>query len=125
MRVSFIPHFSRLQEDIKKLHNTITDYLVGFLWIMVMWTTFLWTSSSPLVASCIHRNGCRSSSAGDFRRRLPLDMIIGPWRCPITQTNRNWSAIRIYALRTALNVTLAFAGALPRIVSSGFHGRIR
>jgi len=118
MRVSF-PHFSRLQEDIKKLHNTITDYLVGFLWIMVMWATFLWTSSSPLVAIVYSPKWLPAVPAlVIFAAALPLDMIIWAMAMSYHATNRNWSAIRIYALRTALNVTLALL-LVPRI---GFVG---
>src|SRR5204862_2538185 len=49
MRVSF-SHFARLQREIKRLQETIGSYLIGFLWVLVMWAGFLWTSGRPLVA---------------------------------------------------------------------------
>jgi O-antigen/teichoic acid export membrane protein len=118
MRVSF-PHFSRLQGAIKKLHDTISDYLLGFLWVMVLWTAFLWTCGSPLVAILYSPKWLPAVPAlVIFALALPLDMIIWAIALGYRATDRNWGALRIFCTRTALNLALA-ALLVPRI---GFIG---
>jgi O-antigen/teichoic acid export membrane protein len=118
MRVSF-PHFSRLQEDTNKLQETINDYLLGFLWVMMLWTGFLWSSSSPLVAIVYSPKWAPAVPAMViFAMALPLDMIIWMMGLSYRATNQNWSALNIFGTRTVLNLALAVL-LVPRL---GFVG---
>ena len=118
MRVS-LSHFSRLQEDVGKLHDTIDDYLLGFLWVMTMWTGFLWCCSSPFVAIIYSPKWLPAVPAlVVFGLALPLDIIIWIMGMCYRATNRNWSSLKIFSARTALNITLAVL-LVPRL---GFIG---
>jgi O-antigen/teichoic acid export membrane protein len=106
IRVSF-PHFSRLQNDIQTFHDTIRDYLLGFLWVMVLWTGFLWTSASPLVAFAYSPKWLPVVPALIiFAAALPADIIIWTMVLCYRATDRNWSALKIFALRTAFSLAL-------------------
>jgi len=107
MRVSF-PHFSRLQERIDKLHDAINDYLVGLLWVMFAWAGLLWTSSSPLVTFIYSAKWLPAVPAlVIFAIALPMDIIIWTVGLSYRAMNRNWSAVKIFGIRTALNLVLA------------------
>src|SRR6185295_14536087 len=118
MRVSF-PHFSRLQKEPEKLQATTNDYLLGFLWFMVLWTGFLWTSAAPLVAFVYSPKWLPAVPAlVVFALALPLDMIIWTMGMSYRATNQNFAALKIFGMRTALNLALAII-LVPRI---GFVG---
>jgi O-antigen/teichoic acid export membrane protein len=118
MRVSF-PHFSRLQGEIKKLHNTINDYLLGFLWFMVLWAGFLWAAGAPFVELVYSAKWLPAVPAlVIFAIALPLDMIIWMMGMVYRAANRNWATLKIFSVRTALNLGLAVL-LVPRM---GFVG---
>jgi O-antigen/teichoic acid export membrane protein len=118
MRVSF-PHFSRLRDDMKKLHNTLDDYLIGFLWIMTLWTGFLWCCSMPLVAFIYSPKWLPAVPAFViFGMALPLDIIAWILGLSYRATDQNWTAVRVFSVRTTLNIGLAVL-LVPRI---GFIG---
>jgi PST family polysaccharide transporter len=107
MRVTF-PHFSRLQEDSEKLHDTINDYLIALLWIMVLWTGFLWSSSTPLVTIVYSPKWLPAVPALIvFALALPVDIIIWTLGLSYRATNQNWRALKAFGVRTAVNLTLA------------------
>jgi len=118
MRVSF-SHFAQLQREIKRLHETIGSYLIGFLWLLVMWAGFLWTSGRPLVAIVYSAKWLPAVPALlIFAGAAPLDMIIWAMGMSYRAANRNWSTVKVFGMRTVLHLTLA--GLLvPRI---GFTG---
>jgi PST family polysaccharide transporter len=114
MRVSF-PHFSRLQEDVVKLQDTINDYLMLFLWGMVLWAGFLWSSAAPLLTVVYSPKWLPALPALVlFAMASPLDIIIWMMGLSYRATNQNWRALRIFGLRTAVHLTLA-ALFVPRI----------
>jgi O-antigen/teichoic acid export membrane protein len=118
MRVSF-PHFSRLQDDPGKLDDTVHDYLLGFLWVMLLWTGFLWASSAPLVTIVYSAKWLPAvPPLIVFAVALPLDMVIWIMALCYRAINRNWSVLKIFSMRTALNLALAVF-LVPRI---GFVG---
>jgi O-antigen/teichoic acid export membrane protein len=107
MRVSF-PHFSRLQEEIDKLHEAINDYLVGLLWVMFAWAGLLWTSSSPLVTLIYSAKWLPAVPAlVIFAVALPMDIIIWTVGLSYRAMNRNWSAVKIFGARTTVNLALS------------------
>jgi polysaccharide export outer membrane protein len=118
MRVSF-SHFSRLQTEIQRLQNTVNNYLVGFLWVMLLWMGFLWTSGSPLVEIIYSAKWLPAVPAlVVFAIALPFDMIIWAMSLCYRAMNRNWSAVRIFGSRTILMLALS-AFLIPQI---GFVG---
>jgi O-antigen/teichoic acid export membrane protein len=107
MRVSF-PHFSRLQANVDKLHEAINDYLVGLLWVMFAWVGFLWTVSVPLVTFIYSAKWLPAVPAlVIFAIALPMDIIIWTVGLSYRAMNRNWSAVKIFAVRTTLNLGLS------------------
>jgi teichuronic acid exporter len=107
VRVSFT-HFSRLQANIDKLHETINDYLVGLLWVMFAWAGLLWTSSSPLVAVIYSAKWLPAVPAlVIFAIALPMDLIIWTVGTSYRAMNRNWTAVKIFGVRTILNLGLS------------------
>jgi PST family polysaccharide transporter len=107
MRVSF-PHFSRLQSDLHKFKDTISDYLAGFLWMMFLWAGFLWTSGAPIIALIYSTKWLPAvHSLMVFAAAVPLDMIIWTMTLSYGAANRNWTGFRILTLRTILNLALA------------------
>ncbi len=108
MRVSF-PHFSRLHSDLKKFHETVSDYLTGFIWIMFLWAGLLWTSGGPIIALIYSAKWAPAvESLALFAAALPLDIIIWTMTLSYGAANRNWTGFRILTLRTVLNLALAF-----------------
>ena len=106
-RVSF-PHFSRLRTDIGELHNVINDYLVGLLWVMFAWAGLLWTSGSPLVMLIYSAKWLPAVPALlIFAVALPMDIIIWTVGLSYRALNRNWSAVKIFAARTAVNLGIS------------------
>ena len=107
MRVSF-PHFSRLQADPEKLQETINDYLVALLWVMFGWAGLLWTSSSPLVTFIYSAKWLPAVPAlVIFAIALPMDIIIWTVGMSYRATNRNWTAVKIFGVKTILNLGLS------------------
>ena len=106
-RVSF-PHFSRLRTDIGALHNAINDYLVGLLWVMFAWTGLLWAVGSPLVMLMYSAKWLPAVPALlIFALALPMDIIIWTVGLSYRALSRNWSAVKIFAARTALNLGIS------------------
>jgi O-antigen/teichoic acid export membrane protein len=118
MRVSF-SHFARLQQEAKRLRETIGNYLIGFLWILVMWSGFLWTSGRPLVTIIYSTKWVPAVPALlIFATAVPLDMILWAMGMSYRAANRNWSTVKIFGLRTVMNLALAVL-LVPRV---GFTG---
>ena len=104
---------------MRKLHNTLDDYLLGFLWIMTLWTGLLWCCSTPLVAFVYSAKWLPAVPAFViFGMALPLDIIAWIMGLCYRATDQNWAAVRIFSVRTALNIGLAVL-LVPRI---GFTG---
>src|SRR5437016_11383719 len=107
MRVSF-PHFSRLQTDVGQLHDAINNYLVGLLWVMFAWTGLLWTSGSPLVMLIYSAKWLPAVPALlIFAVALPMDIIIWTVGLSYRALSRNWSTVKIFAARAALNLGIS------------------
>lgn len=118
MRVTF-PHFSRLQEDTKRLHETINGYLVVFLWVMLLWTGFIWSTGTQLVTIIYSQKWLPAVPALVlFSAALPVDIIIWTMGLSYRATNQNWRALKAFGVRTAVNLSLA-AVFVPRF---GFIG---
>jgi O-antigen/teichoic acid export membrane protein len=107
MRVSF-PHFSRLQADLDKLHQTINNYLIALLWVMFAWAGLLWTSSGPLVAFIYSAKWLPAVPAlVIFAIALPMDVVIWTVGMSYRAMNRNWAAVKIFCVRTVVNLGLS------------------
>jgi PST family polysaccharide transporter len=104
MRVSF-PHFSRLQANLGRLHDTINDYLVGLLWVMFAWAGALWTLGSPLVTFVYSAKWLPAVPAMViFAIALPMDAVSWTVGLSYRAMNRNWTAVKIFGARTTLNL---------------------
>src|SRR5262249_11108325 len=107
------------QEDAKKLEDTINEYLIALLWIMVLWTGFLWSTSTPLVTLIYSPKWLPAVPALIlFALALPVDIVVWTMGLSYRATNQNWRAVRGLGVRTAVNLTLA-ALLVPRL---GFVG---
>jgi len=118
MRVSF-PLFSRLQENVATLQQTISNYLVILLWVMFGWTGLMWGIASPLVMFVYSAKWLPAVPALlIFAVALPMDITIWTVGLSYRALNRNWCAVKIFSVRTATNLGLS-ALLVPHV---GFVG---